>query len=212
MVHGVTDLDAAERFFTGALSMPVRDRGEGWTLVDNASVALRLVRCRRGNTPHSLRLELVGNDLAEMAGELLQWDGVYETRPVTWVSTWRQEQWLCAPFALELILARNYDEDELGIVPPLPTNLGWEPTALSVVQDLLRHVPVALREDARRQVTRDAENRALAEGRVVVERDEAVDVLVRRTPTFQHELLRSELTRLGLEPERWAESFARGVR
>ncbi len=208
VVHGVHDVSVAERFFNDALGMPTRDHGPGWALVDNASIGLRLVET--DSVSAALDIELVGNDLPAVARELAAHEGVSSLRPLRWVSTWRQELWLRGPFGLTLRLVRDYDEDQLGIVPALPTKLQWDPKTESLIQELLRYVPVVFRRDARRFVTEGAEERALADGRVTVEQNEAIDVLVQRTPSFQLDRLRKELGVHGLEPELWAASFERG--
>lgn len=208
VVHPVADLEETVRFFTDVLSMPVRVRGADWAVVDNGSVSLRLVRSAA--PPQLVALELMAADIDASAAQLLAEPGVERAGEVEWVSPSRKELRLAArAHGLELVLARDYDEDELAVVPPLPTSLPWTEQALDVVQTLLREVPVVFRGSARTRITERAEYLAVESGEVEVAPHHGIRAVIQVTPAFQLARLRQSLVALGLDPGQWASDFER---
>lgn len=208
IVHSVESLEASLAFFGGTLALPVRTRGESWAVVDNGSIALRLEA--RGRSSQTLVLELSSPELVLAAAGLLLDPVVERLSEVEWVSATRQEVRLAARIhQVELVLARTYDEDELGIVPDLPTRLPWESDATTIVQGLLRDVPVVFRIGARRRITERAEYLSVLSGELDVSVSCAVQAVVQVTPAFQLDRLRRSLAALGLDPVAWAGDFER---
>lgn len=208
IVHSVEALEASVGFFGGTLALPVRAQGEGWAVVDNGSIALRLEA--RGRSSQTLVLELSSPEPVLAAAGLLLDPAVERLSQVEWVSATRQEVRLAARLhQVELVLARTYDEDELGIVPELPTRLPWESDATTIVQSLLRDVPVVFRVSARSKITERAEYLSVLGGALDVGVSCAVQAVVQVTPAFQLERLRRSLVAIGLDPVAWGGDFER---
>jgi hypothetical protein len=116
------------------------------------------------------------------------------------VSSTRREARLHVADWLELVVSRTYDEDELGVVPALPSSLPWRHDAEAMMKAALLCVPVAFRSDARVKATRLAEELAVVE-RMPLEVDMslAARALLEVTPPFQHDRLQSVLRAHGAE-------------
>lgn len=213
VVHPVEQLAEAIAFFEAALGMPLRSRGENWAVVDNGSVSVRLEQTQPGaQRAGPLTLELAVTDLDTARAALLEQPGVTLRSETLWKSADRHEVRLslaASAHDLVLELVRTYHEDELGIVPELPTQLPWEERALKLVKTLLSHVPVTFRSSARTRVTKRAEFLTVECGEVEVNAFRGVQAVVQVTPAFQLDTLRGSLSTLGLDPEGWAADFER---
>ena len=99
-----------------------------------------------------------------------------------------------------LTLTRDFNEDELGVFPPLPMSLDWDADAGRCIQKILRVVPLSFRQVARVRITEKAEMLAAEEGSVTVNLDCAIKALAEATPVFQHPSLVEGLLELGYEP------------
>lgn len=205
----VAHLDRASEFFEVALGFPVRSRSAVAAELDNGSMVIRLVA-----GPHNSKLTLVlmAQNLREAAQALLAHPEVTSLREEDWVSPCRKETGVCYDGWLELVLARDYNEDELGLSPELPTDLEWDAAALALMHSLVARVPLPYRAGARLKSTRGAEAFTLEKGEVVVQPFEAVRGMVRATPLFQHQALWRALSELGQDPQRWAPELVEELR
>lgn len=205
----VVHLDRASGFLEVALGFPVRSRSAAAAEHDNGSIVVRLVA---GRYSSQLSLVLMAPNLGEAAQALLAHRGVTLQQEEDWVSPCRKEITVCYDGWLELVLARDFNEDELGLSPELPTDLEWDPKALALLQSLVTRVPIPYRAGARLKSTRGAEALTLEKGEVVVQPFEAVRGMVRATPVFQHPTLWRALRELGQDPQRWLPELVEGVR
>lgn len=206
IIHQVTDLKAAEQFLREVVGLPVRARGDGWVLLDNQTVAIRLLK---GSATGRMRIELESND-PEADAEALLCTGkvkrVGNTQRVTYDLLVLP---LAGPCGIELQLVRQYSEDETGIVPELETSLDWAREASDALRRLLRWVPLPFRCPARAKSVQRAEELALQDGRVSVDLLTALRALVQITPSFKAEVLREQITGLGLDVAPLEPEFAR---
>jgi hypothetical protein len=204
---GVPNLDASVEFFGSVLSMPVRVAGAGWATVDNGSISLRLVEGRAAAEP--VEVELTTRDIAETTAELCALPGVQVISRSAWPHPGRQEQRLSTPHGVTLVVARDYDEDELGVVPPLPSSLPWDDVAVQTAQELLANIPVSFRPNARKEVTSHSEYLTVQAGDVVVTETVAIRAVIQLTPALKLGALRAALAARGLDPSQWEADFER---
>ncbi len=198
IVHVVEDLEQAVAFARDVLLLPVLERGDGWVVMDNGSICVRLERGTPPAGAHRVCLELATRDLASSAASLLQHPDVSPLSPATWVSANRQEHRLRGPHGIELVLFREYTEDELGVTPALDKQLTWEADAERLMQALLRRVPLAFRDETRHRATRLAEYAAVCAGVARVDYRHVVRGLCRATPLEQREPIRRALLDAGV--------------
>ena len=207
--HPVEAMDRALAFFEEILEMPILGRGPGWALVDNGAIAIRLEPLRPEESPRELEIELRAKDFEGARALLLEHPEISALGEIEWPRPDRKEQRLQGPFGVRLRLAREYDEDELGVIPDLPTSLEWEPEAVRLVQALLRRIPVDFRESARVRGTRRAEELAIRDGEVLVDPHLGVRAMAQITPAIRVPLVQEALRELDLDPARWAADFER---
>ncbi|MFO1349295.1 MAG: DUF2621 family protein [Gammaproteobacteria bacterium] len=200
VVHAVADLEGAAAFFMEALDFREQSRGLNAIVVENGALAIRLVAAGE-NRAGELELEMTTADLDGAAAQWLQRQEVSQISAPAWVNPERMEMRLRAPHGVVLRLAREFDEDELGVLRDLPTSLDWMEEAESCVKRILRFVPVGFRDNARRRVTERAEHLAIKAGEVTVDKTTALRGLVLATPDFQIEGLRQSLRAEGVDPE-----------
>lgn len=206
IIHQVTDLKAAEQFLREVVGLPVRARGDGWVLLDNQTVAIRLLK---GSATGRVRIELESNDPEADAEALLRAGRVRRMGNTQKVTHDLLVLPLAGPCGIELQLVRQYSEDETGIVPKLETSLEWGGDASDALRRLLRWVPLPFRCPARVKSVQRAEELALQDGKVCVDLLTALRALVQITPSFKTELLREQITGLGLDLAPLEFEFAR---
>lgn len=206
IIHQVTDLKAAELFLRQVVGLPVRARGDGWVLLDNQTVAIRLLK---GSATGRVRIELESADPEADAEALLRSGKVKRVGNTQRVTCDLLVLPLAGPCGIELQLVRQYSEDETGIVPKLETRLQWEPEAADALRRLLRRVPLPFRGLARDKSVQRAEELALQGGEVCVDLLTALRALVQITPWFKTELLREQVAGLGLDLAPLEPEFAR---
>jgi hypothetical protein len=171
------------------LGFSLREERTGEALLDNGALCFRLVE---GRANARLAIELTTKQLDET---LAAWTSKATlVTEAAWVSNARREARLHVADWLELVVSRTYDEDELGVVPALPSSLPWRDDAETMLKAALTCVPVAFRGDARVKATQRAEELAVVEGtRLEVDIGLAARALLEVTPPFQHERLQSVL-------------------
>lgn len=195
----VADLAGAASFFLGELGFERREESAGAIELSNGALTLRL---QRAATPAAgnLELEVMTGDIDASRASLCRLPGVEALAPMVEVERGRIEQRLTTPFGAVLILTRKLTVDELGDFLPVPTELEWEGRAVTLVQRVLRHVPLEFRAGAHARAARAAEALALLAGEVVVGERLALEGLLASTPEFKQESLSAELVRLGFDP------------
>ncbi|MDH5588935.1 MAG: hypothetical protein OEZ65_16465 [Gemmatimonadota bacterium] len=201
VIHPVTDLAAAADLLGNALGFTEQSREEGMVVMDSGAVAVRLVQARGEDAADRvLDLEIVVADLELAVREYAGLGGKPVGRPET-VLPHRVEFPISFEHGIRVIAVRNFTEDELGVVVPLPVTMEWTEEAEVRVQRILSNVPLAFRHRSRATMTRAAEEHATAEGQSLVEEAAAIHAAVSCTPAFDLPRLREALTEDGVDPE-----------
>ena len=208
VLHRTADVEATRELLCELLGFELHFREQGDVMVGNGSVAVRLTPSH-GQPAAALVLELRCKAPEATARDLAGHPAVERIEEPEWVAADRKQVRVTLHHGLELVLAHTYDEDELGVTPPLPTSLAWAADAIEALQGLLREVPVDFRGGARVKATARAELLSIELGEVSVDFDRAVQGIVQITPAFQLERLREALRSRGLDPARWHGDFSR---
>ena len=202
IIHVVENLEAAGAFFCTALGFSYsQNQGNRGVLLENGSVTLRLID-NLNLVSKSLNLELYSQQLDDDVQALLDFPAVSLISEKIQINPYRQEIQLQAPHSVTITLFQEFDEDDLGILLPLPISLDWQPQALDCIQQLLTYVPIDFRQLARTLVTERAEVLAAEQGEITVELKTAVQALAETTPHFQHPALVAALRERGIDPSR----------
>ena len=196
VIHQVDDLNKAQAFLSQALDFHLHEQGDGWAVMENGALSIRLIS-GAGQASNSLHLDINSNNLNSSL-DFFSKQGFSHLGESHWVSQWREEIYLNGPYQIRLTLFREYNEDELEILPDLPTSINWHKDALELTRKLLKSVPITFRDSARVKVTECAEADAIVDGRIEVDLEIAVLSLVKVTPDFQHESLKQEMDNNGL--------------
>lgn len=200
VVHHTTDPSAAGQLLARSLEFEILSTAPA-VVVSSGSLEMRILPVDREYPASTTRIEVRSADVR--AGI----DRMTSAVPATIVGPIRRptpERELCdivLPHGFVVVLTRLYDEDELGVVPDLPTNLEWDGEALDHVRHVLRIVPIAFRDTARIRVTQYAEATAVRCGEAEVLVEHAVRALLDTTPAFQHDALRTALAERGVRSE-----------
>lgn len=202
VIHSVADPILAATFLCDALGFKSTCQSTEAILVENGAIAVRLVPNKaagQGEGP-CLNLELHTRNMAQATAELLVLpDVILVAQPVA-VNPARVESRLQGPQGILITLVQEFNEDELGIVPPLPTSLIWNEDAEDCIRQMLRLIPVSFRDSARIRITERAEMLAAEDASITVNIDCAVQALADITPLFQHPVLMSALLQRGIDP------------
>jgi hypothetical protein len=197
IVHRVADIEAAAAFLRDVVKLAEQERGPGWIVLDNGRLCVRLERTAEVRNGE-VRVEIATKDLDASTRVLLEHAGVQIISDPCWVAPHRQETRLAAPHGFELVLFREYNEDELGITPPLRKQLRWNCDAEELTKEVLRVVPLAFRAQVREETTRMAELAAVEDGNAEVLRSHAARGLIRAAPEAQRARVRRGLNEAGL--------------
>jgi hypothetical protein len=200
IVHQVENPDKAADFFCSVLGFyPAQNQNNHGLLLENGAVTVRLVSdsCI---IPTPLHLELYSKHLEENSQALLGFPEVSLISEKVRVSPYRLETRLQAPHGLVITLFKEFNEDDLGILPALPIFLDWENQAIKCVQQLLTYIPIDFRQLARTRITERAEVLAAEQGEISVVLNIAVQALAETTPHFQHPTLVAALRERGIDP------------
>jgi hypothetical protein len=148
-----------------------------------------------------LTLEVACDDLGVTLQRLEEHRAVLDRDDEQWIDDQRIEMWVRSLHGLDLILVQELTEDDLDILPPLPSRLPWTPPSDRLIRRILRRVPLPFRPGARRRATARAEFLTVSNGSLTVDLRYAVQGLLEATPSFQHETLRQALLEEGVDPE-----------
>ena len=206
--YRVRNLALAEHFLSFVLGIPVRERGVGFLRFDNGSICLWVVQSYEPADESPITIMMASPDVPQAVAELSLRSEVTLIQGPSWTAPNRFEAELAVGSWLRLIVGRTYDEDELGLVPELRTELEWEESARDLLKKLLRRVPVSFRASAREKSVARAEAIAAGRGEVLVLKADGVRAIVEVTPHFQHLLLRDTLSELAEDLTPFAAHFA----
>lgn len=205
VLHTVENPEAAAVFFCEALGFQRQEEERKQYLLNNGAICIRLEAGTVESRRATLNLELYCEDLDESHQALLRLPGVSVITEATWVDEYRMQSRLSAPHDLKITLCRNFNEDELGILPPLPSALVWDECAENCIREVLKQIPLSFRSQARIRITERAEMISGQEGLVRVSLDHAIRSLAETTPNFQHRTLCLALSEMGIDPARYFE-------
>ncbi len=201
VIHRVDDLLMAVSFLTDVLGFNQQTITADGTLVENGALAIRLVQTDDEQyTVGPLYLEMQTNNLSQATTELLDRPEIQLIQQHVEISQQRTETHLQGPHDIVIILAQEFNEDDLGIIPPLPTSLDWQQDAEDCVKQILLQVPIGFRQGARTRITERAEMLIAGHGLISVDVDRAVLALAQVTPIFQHQGIEIALKKLGIDP------------
>lgn len=198
VVHRVVQPAAAAAFLERALGMTRLEESEEECRLTSGALELRLLRRDPSSAAAELELELATNDALECRDHLLTEEGMRLRAEAARTRPDRIEVVVESAFDLVVRVVQHLDEDQLGVLPPLPAALEWDPDATLLVQQTLRTVPLAFRDLARRRVTERVEYVAVTMGNVVVDKTHAVRGMLEATPDFQLPALRATLAAAGV--------------
>lgn len=199
VIHSVADLAEAATFLCDALDFQCKYQSAEALVVENGAITVRLVPGKESEQG-CLNLELQTRNLAQITAELLSLpDVTLIVQPVA-ITPERVESRLQGPYGIIITLVQEFNEDELGVIPPLPTSLIWNEDADDCIRQMLRLIPISFREAARVRITERAEMLAAEDASITVNIDCALQALADVTPLFQHPVLMSALLQCGIEP------------
>lgn len=198
IIHRVENIAAAGDFFCTVLGFAAQNQSNYGLLLENGAVTVRLVS-DANIVSTTLNLDLYSKQLDEDSQILLAFPGISLISENVYVSPYRLETRLQAPHALIISLFKEFNEDDLGILPALPISLDWEEQTLDCIQQLLRYIPISFRHLARTRITERAEVLAAEQGEITVALNTAVQALAETTPHFQHPILITALRERGID-------------
>jgi len=203
IIHPVKQLSEACDFFIRILDFQIVTTEKNLILIENGALSIRLIEQSDLTTNNWLNLAMSTDNLEKTALELMQSATVIETIPPFWISDKEQQQYFTLPHQIKLTLSKIYNEDELGILPELPTQLVWQADARQSIMEILQFVPVDFRALARKRVTEQTELVTMKKGDLEVDLDCALQTLVETTPQFQYDQLKETLKEHGFNPENY---------
>ncbi|MCK5359994.1 MAG: hypothetical protein KAJ95_05175, partial [Gammaproteobacteria bacterium] len=134
----------------------------------------------------------------DLSAKVFEQENFYCKPLPQWVSETRREMKMTGPHGINVLLYREYDEDELDILPSLPNELKWDIDADEMTRKLLLSIPITFRASARSRITRVAEADAIIDGLTSVTLEHACRAMFKTAPDFRHELLRETMQAYGL--------------
>lgn len=206
VVHSVDDLNGAVNFLCHVMGFQQKDAASSAIIVDNGVITIRLIENALQTTGRVLTLEFQTQDFNRTLLQLIDIDGIGLIRQdVPSEKQERIEALLQAPFGFNILLSQEFDEDQLDVMPALPSQLDWDEDADLCVRKMLRQVPVTFRQSARIRVTERAEMLAGEIGSITVTLDSGLRALAQTTPLFQRESLMEALSLEGIDPANYFE-------
>ena len=199
VIHKVKNINTATGFFCTVLEFKCKEQTTEWSVVENGAISVRLITQPADENATTLNLELQTKMLAEDTQELLSHPEISLIAEQISNSPERIENKIQCPHGLVISLIREFNEDELEVIPPLPTSLDWDEDAEECVKQLLRIVPLSFRESARIRITEKAEMLIAEKGSITVDINCAVQALAEATPHFQHPALEEALHKRGID-------------
>lgn len=200
VIHSVDDLADAAAFLCRVLGFQQKPAASNAIIVENGAVAIRLVTAKTELPNTVLTLELHTQDTATTLTQLRDHAGISLLHQAeNNVRQERTETLLQAPHGIKIMLVQEFNEDQLDISPPLPTELIWHDEAEACVKRMLKLVPISFRQPARVRVTERAEMIAGENASITVTLADALHALADTTPLFQRAILISTLQAEGID-------------
>jgi len=201
LIHRVADLAASTAFLCDALSFKQKSTTENVIIVENGAIAIRLIADGETSLPsNAITLELHTQNMAEILAQLLSRPDISLLHQMdTLDRQQRVETLLHTTYGINIMLVQEFNEDQLDIIPPLPTSLIWQDDAEACIKKMLTLVPITFRDVARTRVTERAEMLAGEEASITVTLDNALHALTETTPLFQHPILIATLQQDGID-------------
>lgn len=204
VVHSVADLVGAVNFLCIILGFQQKEIAKKAVIVENGVITIRLIESAVGLRDSTLTLEFQTQDFNNTLRQLLAYEGIRLLhQDADFQGRERIEALLHAPHGLNILLVQEFDEDQRGIMPPLPTQLFWDEDADLCTRKMLKLVPVTFRQSARIRVTERAEMLCGETGSVTVSLDIALQALAQTTPLFQRPSLLEALQHEGIDPSNY---------
>lgn len=202
VVHCTDDILAAADFLCKALGFQHKEITGNAVIVENGAITIRLIKRIDGLTDAALTLEFQTQDIGLTIQQLMTYENVRlvnQDKGAEINHQGRVEAFLQASYGLNVLLVQEFNEDQTGIMPALPSELIWDEEADLCTRRMLKLVPITFRQSARIRVTERAEMLAGEVGSVTVSLDTAVRALVQTTPLFQRPSLQDALQEEGIE-------------
>ncbi len=202
VVHPVTEVEPASHFFLNVLGFQKVTHDPYGVVVGNGSIQIRLcLASPETGEVSKLHLELTSSNLDRSREQWLKRPEVLAVSEKIVVSQERHEVRVQGPHNLNLTIFRLFNEDDLGLLPELPTSFDWSEETETAVKLLLRCVPLPFRKEARIKVTEKAEMNAAEAGEISVGMTVALHSFIQETPLFQHRALWEEMEKIDLDPK-----------
>jgi hypothetical protein len=145
-----------------------------------------------------LCLDYQSDDLETASKKLLN-IGFDQKGVVEKKTSFRHQILFTGELGINILLYKLFTEDDLGINIDLPLSLNWEPNAISIVQLLLKEVPLNFRAQARKKAVERAESITIAKGDLQVSFNIAMQSFMDITPKNKHSSLFKRLQEMDVD-------------
>jgi len=195
--HEVSDVKA-----TSQLLCDHFDFAESYVSTNSITVTngVLIIQLHQSNAVQSaiLCLDYQSDDLETASKRLLN-IGFNQKGVVEKKTSYRHQILFTGEFGINILLYQLFTEDDLGIDIDLPISINWEPNTISIVQLLLKEVPLNFRDQARKKAVERAESIAITEGDLQVSFNIAVQSFVDITPNNKHSSLLKRLQEMDVD-------------
>jgi len=195
--HEVLDVKA-----TSQLLCDHFDFAESYVSTNSITVAngVLIIQLHQSNAVQNsiLCLDYQSDDLETASKRLLN-IGFDQKGVVEKKTSFRHQILFTGELGINILLYKLFTEDDLGIDIDLPISINWEPNAISIVQLLLKEVPLNFRDQARKKAVERAESIAITEGDLQVFLNIAVQSFVDITPNNKHSSLFKRLQEMDVD-------------
>ena len=195
--HEVSDVKA-----TSQLLCDHFDFAESYVSTNSITVAngVLIIQLHQSNAVQNsiLCLDYQSDDLETASKRLLN-IGFNQKGVVEKKTSYRHQILFTGEFGINILLYQLFTEDDLGIHIDLPVSLDWEPNAISIVQLLLKEVPLNFRPQARKKAVERAESSTIAKGDLQVSFNIATQSFIDITPKNKHSNLLKRLQEMEVD-------------
>ena len=195
--HEVLDVKATSQLLCDHFDFAESDVSTSSITVTNGILIIQLHQSNAVQN-ETLCLDYQSDDLETASKKLLNigfdQKGVAEKK-----TSFRHQVLFTGELGIDILLYKLFTEDDLGIDIDLPISINWEPNAISIVQLLLKEVPLNFRDQARKKAVERAESIAITEGDLQVFLNIAVQSFVDITPNNKHSSLLKRLQEMDVD-------------
>lgn len=200
IIHHVDDLFMAESFLIDILGFNQKCITTDGVLIENGALTIRLVQvANKQSVLATMNLEMQTKNISQATSEYTEKPEILLIQGQIQVNPYRIETHLQGPQGILITLVQEFNEDDLGILCPLPITLDWHIEAVECIQKILLQVPLGFRQLARSRITERAEMLTAEHELITVDIDHAVRALALATPLFQHRSIEIALKKLNIE-------------